>query len=57
MDFFDQTFPGLGLGKLLSARESLVSDISAGDGKSKNLYLQCTQIEVDLKGGLHSSEG
>jgi len=29
--FFDQTFLGLGLGKLFQARESLVSDILAGD--------------------------
>ena len=39
---FDQTFQGLGLGTLFPARESLVSDIPAGDGKSINLYLQCT---------------
>jgi len=40
LDFFDQTFQGLGLGKLFPARESLVSDILAGDGKLLNLYLQ-----------------
>jgi len=40
--FFDQTFRGLGLGRLFPATESLVSDIPAGDGKSLNLYLQCT---------------
>ncbi len=28
--------------KLFPARESLVSDIPAGDGKSNNLFLQCT---------------
>ena len=39
--FFYQTFQGLGLGKLFTARESLVSDIPAEDGKSLNLYLQC----------------
>jgi len=39
--FFDQTFQGLGLGKLFPARESLVSDIPAGDRKLLNLYLQC----------------
>jgi len=32
--FFDQTFLGLGLGKLFPARESLVSDIPAGDGNT-----------------------
>ena len=33
--FFEQTFPGLGLGKLFPARESLVGDIPAGDGKNR----------------------
>jgi hypothetical protein len=28
--------------KLFPARESLVSDIPAGDGKNENLFLQCT---------------
>jgi hypothetical protein len=27
--------------KLFPARESLVSDIPAGDGKNNNLFLQC----------------
>ena len=40
LDYFYQTFQGLGLGKLFPAWESLVSDIPAGDGKSLNLYLQ-----------------
>jgi len=40
---FDQTFQGLGLGTLFPARESLVSEIPAGEGKSLNLYLQCKQ--------------
>jgi hypothetical protein len=40
--FFYQTFHGPGLGKLFPARASLVSDISAGDRKSLNLYLQCS---------------
>ena len=31
--FMDQTFLGLGLGKLFPAREILVSDITAGDGR------------------------
>jgi len=35
--YFDQTFQGLGLGKLFPARESLVSDILAGDRKSLDL--------------------
>jgi len=39
---FDQNFLGLGLGKLFPARESLVSDIPAGDGKLLNLFLQCS---------------
>jgi len=38
---FDQTFQGLVLGTLFPARESLVSDIPAGDRKSLNLYSQC----------------
>jgi len=38
---FHQIFQGVGLGALFPARESLVSDIPAGDGKSLNLYLQC----------------
>jgi hypothetical protein len=29
--------------KLFHARESLVSDIPAGDGKIANLFLQCSQ--------------
>jgi hypothetical protein len=32
-----------GIIKLFPARESLVSDIPAGDGKIVNLVLQCTQ--------------
>jgi len=39
--FFDQTFQGLGFGTLFPAREILVSDIPAGDGKSLKLYLHC----------------
>ncbi len=30
-----------GVIKLFPARESLVSDIPAGDGKTANLFLQC----------------
>jgi len=44
LDFFDLAFLGLGLGKLFPARESLVSDIPAGDGKLPNLYLQCMYL-------------
>jgi len=40
-----KTLQGLGLGKLFPARESLVSDILAGDRKSLNLYLQCNFLE------------
>jgi len=35
---FDQTFLGLELGKLFPVRESLVSDILAGDGNPLNLF-------------------
>jgi len=45
LDFLDQIFQGLGLGKLFLARESLVSDIPAGDGKSLNLCLQCRCVQ------------
>jgi len=40
--FFYQTFLALELGILFLARESLVSNIPAGDQKSQNLFLQCT---------------
>jgi len=36
--FFDQTFLGLELGTLFLARESLVSDIPAGDGNISKLF-------------------
>ena len=39
--WFDQTFLGLGLGKIFPARESLVSDIPAGNGNIVKLFLQC----------------
>jgi len=39
--FVDQTFLRLGLGKLFPAKESLVSDIPAGDGNVVSLFLQC----------------
>jgi hypothetical protein len=35
---FYQTFLGLGLGKLFPARESLVSDILAGEGNTAKLF-------------------
>ena len=34
LDCFDHSFLGLGLDKILPARESLVSDIPAGDGNT-----------------------
>ena len=43
--FFYQTFQGLGLGKLIPARESLVSDIPAGDRKSLNLYYSVSKVK------------
>jgi len=39
---FEQTFLGQGLGKLFPARESLVSDIPAGDRNMRNVFLQCS---------------
>jgi hypothetical protein len=35
------------LTKLFPARESLVSDIPAGDGKTANLFLQCVRRILD----------
>ncbi len=32
--------------KLYPAKESLVSDVPAGDGKIDNLFLQCTHCEI-----------
>jgi len=43
---FDKTFLGLELGKLFPARESLVSDIPAGDGNPLILFLQC-KVKAD----------
>jgi len=40
---FDQTFLGLGLGKLFPARESLVSEILAGDGSTANPFFTVYQ--------------
>jgi len=36
---FDQTFLGMGLGKLFPARENMVSDIPAGDGNTAKPFL------------------
>jgi len=47
---FDQTSQGPGLGQLFGARECLVSDIPAGDGKSLNLYLQCKHMPRNVSG-------
>jgi len=44
---FDQTFLGLGLGTFFPARESLVSDIPAGDGNIAKLFLQCSNLRLD----------
>jgi len=42
---FDQTFLRLELGNLFPARESLESDIPAGDGNTaKSFFLQCRQL-------------
>ncbi len=37
--------------KLFPSRESLVSDIPAGDGKMANLFLQCTVKIIATKSG------
>jgi len=42
---FDQTF--LGLCKLFPARESMVSDIPAGDGNTAKPFLQCTGTHIE----------
>jgi len=41
-------FLGLGLVKLLQARESLVSDIPAVDGSTLNPFLQCIARAVNI---------
>jgi hypothetical protein len=40
--------PWPGIIKLFPARESLVSDIAAGDGKIANLFLQCDRYDVRI---------
>jgi hypothetical protein len=51
--FYPQVF-GSGIIKFFPARESLVCDISAGDGKTANLILQCRLMghpEVHMSDG------
>ncbi len=43
-----QNSPLPGITKLFPARESLVSDIPAGDGKIVNLFLQCIHHLVGM---------
>jgi len=43
---FDQTFLGLGLGKLFPASESLVSDNPAGDRNSLNLFYSKCSLDI-----------
>ncbi len=43
-DVTNQTLPGREYLNYSPARESLVSDIPAGDGKTANLFLQCIDI-------------
>jgi len=43
--------------KIVSARESLVSDIPAGDGKTANLFLQCRKTGEGGSGVLRNGEG
>jgi hypothetical protein len=40
-------FPWPGINKLFSGRESLVSDIPAGDRKIENLFFQCNDLCFD----------
>jgi hypothetical protein len=52
--------PWPGIFKLNPARESLVSDIPAGDGKIVNLFLQCNNKQEgsgDATGEEKGSEG
>jgi hypothetical protein len=46
LDVNNQTLPGRELCTVFPDRESLVSDIPAGDGKITNLFLQCTSIRT-----------
>jgi len=52
--FLDQTFLGLGQGKLFPARERLVSDIPAGDGNIANLSLQCITTQDFIRVNLYN---
>jgi len=49
LDYFWPNLPGTGICTFFPARESLVSDIPAGDGKSLNLYLQCNCFFAHVK--------
>ncbi len=44
-----QTFPA----KLFPARECLVSDIPAGDGKIANLFYSVGNMGTEMKQGMH----
>jgi len=45
--YFDQTSLELGLGKLFTARENLVSDIPAGDGNIAKPFLQLQMSQTN----------
>jgi len=61
LDFFDQTFLGLGLGKLFLTRESLVSDIPAGDGNIAKpfmtVYSQAVSHAQPLRSFIPNKDG
>jgi len=46
---YGQTFLGLGLGKLFPARESLVSDIPARDGKPLNHFYSVWEMNTEMQ--------
>jgi len=48
--FFDQTFLGLGLGKLFPDRKSLVSDIPSGDRNIADLFYSVGGNNVIIPG-------
>jgi len=47
----DQTFLGLGLGKLFPARESFVSDIPAGDGNTAKPFFTVLDVRSTMHRG------
>jgi len=51
---FDQTLLGLGMGNIFSARESLVSDISAGDGNTAKPFFTVYNEKFNLS--IHSAK-